>query len=100
MADDRQKVKDTNGVYSTGSVQYDSVSMVDCLGGAPPKAFIELSKPQRETPYFYPDSMKADSSKLRDAYTSFTHLQAPRSPFSSTHWEQNWPNIDLKYWVE
>lgn len=67
------------------SVGYTYVSMVIPLGGTPPKAVFELSMLQIGTPYFYPVSMKADSTKLRDAYASLTHVQAPSNPFKIMH---------------
>lgn len=86
MTDGSQKVKDTHGAHcrEINPVGYPCVSLP--LGEMPPKAFFELSKLQRETPPTSgADSMKADSIKLRDAYTLFIHLQVPRSPVSTVH---------------
>lgn len=64
MTDASQKVKDTNGVHirGMGSVGCPRVSMVMPLGGAPPKVVFEVGMLQRETPYFYPVSMKLTPS--------------------------------------
>lgn len=88
MTDGSRKVNDTNGVQcrEMNSVGYTYVSMVIPLGGTAPKAVFELSMLQIEAPCFYPVSMKAD------AYTSLTHLQAPRNPFKTMH-SGNKPNL-------
>lgn len=84
-----EKVKGTHGAHCRGinPVENPCVSTVDPLGRDATKGFFLNSASHKESPPTSgPGSMK-DSTEFRDAYIPFIHLQAPRSPFSTTHSE-------------
>lgn len=85
-----EKVKGTHGARCRGinPVENSCVSAVDPLGRDATKGFFWTQQATKRAPppTSGPDSM-TDSPEFRDAYISFIHLQAPRSPFSTTHSE-------------